>query len=66
MNDSTKGDQDGPRLIGIGETLDDRDETEPEFQVMDELSSANTGYGGEDPACESDPRNDVVLYDDEW
>ena len=65
MRDANQDDQDDPRLIGIGETLDDRDETEPEFQVMDELSSANTGYGGADPASESDPRNDVALYGDE-
>jgi len=38
------------RVVAPTETLDDRDEAEPEFRVDEGLSCSNTDFGGKDPA----------------
>jgi hypothetical protein len=32
--------------------IDDRDESDPDFEVQKELSCTNTDFGGNDPAAE--------------
>jgi hypothetical protein len=51
-SDLTKDELDSvdERVIAPTEPLDDRDSGNPEFQVEEELSCSNTGFGEYDPA----------------